>query len=193
MGDGERIYLRGTTLDNDLKPADGKPLLQVKGGFLDDSYFKRTPWTFGAAQNYGRLIVHDDQRFYVLRMFDSLRGLDPTVFFTPGAKGYLLFANPLDSRASDWSYRVPVRIRAMLLAGDRLITAGPPDIVDPQDPLGAFEGRKGGVLYVINAATGQRLAEQALPSPPVFNGAAAARGRLFLSAENGELASYGKQ
>jgi len=193
MGDGERIYLRGATLDNDLKPANGKPALQVKGGFLDDSYFKRTPWTFGAAQNYGRLIVHDDQRFYVVRMFDSLRGLDPNVFFTPGDKGYLLFANALDSRVSDWSYRVPVRIRAMLLAGDRLIAAGPPDIVDPQDPLGAFEGRKGGVLYVINAADGQRLAEQTLPSPPVFNGAAAARGRLFLAAENGELAGYGKQ
>ena len=104
-------------------------------------------------------------------MFDSLRGLDPTVFFTPGAKGYLLLANPLNGRQSDWSYRVPVRIRAMLLAGDRLLTAGPPDVVDPQDPLGAFEGRKGGVLHVVNAATGERLAEQRLPSPPVFNGA----------------------
>ncbi|HPM79252.1 MAG TPA: PQQ-binding-like beta-propeller repeat protein [Candidatus Anammoximicrobium sp.] len=193
MGDGERIYLRGTALDNDLKPANGKPQLQVKGGFLDDSYFKRTPWTFAAAQNYGRLIVHDDQRFYVVRMFDSLRGLDPNVFFTPADKGYLLFANPLDSRVSDWSCRVPVRIRAMLLAGDRLIAAGPPDMVDPQDPLGAFEGRKGGVLYVINAASGERLAEQSLPSPPVFNGAAAPCGRLFLAAENGELAAYGKQ
>ena len=125
-------------------------------------------------------------------MFDSLRGLDPNVFFTPGDKGYLLFANPLDSRASDWPRREPVRIRAMLLAGDRLIAAGPPDIVDPQDPLGAFEGRKGGVLYVINTASGQRLAEQSLPSPPVFNGAAAC-GRLFLAAENGELAGFGKQ
>jgi hypothetical protein len=164
----------------------------VKGGFLDDSYFKRTPWTFGSAQNYGRLIVHDDQRFYAVRMFDSLRGLDPTVFFTPGDKGYLLFANPLNDRRSDWSYRVPVRIRAMALARDRLITAGPPDVVDPQDPLGAFEGRKGGVLHVIHAATGERLCEQSLPSPPVFNGAAVARRRLFLAAENGELVGYGQ-
>jgi outer membrane protein assembly factor BamB len=192
IGDGERIYLRGTTLDNDLKPATGRRLLDVPGGFLDDSYFKRVPWTFGGAQNYGRLVVYDDQRFCVVRMFDSLRGLDPNVFFTPGGKGYLLFASPLDGRRSDWSYRVPVRIRAMLLAGDRLITAGPPDVVDPQDPLGAFEGRKGGVLHVVTAATGERLAEQPLPSPPVFNGLAAAHGRLFLSAENGELAGYGK-
>jgi len=191
MGDGDKIYLRAATLDNDLKPASGRTMLQVKGGFLDDSYFKRTPWTFGAGQNYGRLIVHDDQRFYAVRMFDSLRGLDPNVFFAPGDKGYLLFANPLGGRQSDWSYRVPVRIRAMVLADNRLVTAGPPDIVDPQDPLGSFEGRQGGVLYVIDAATGRRLAEQTLPAPPVFNGAAVARGRLFLSAENGELAGYG--
>jgi outer membrane protein assembly factor BamB len=191
MGDGDKNYMRATTLDSALQPATGKALLEVKGGFLDDSYFKRAPWTFGAAQNYGRLIVHDDQRFYLVRMFDSLRGLDPTVFFTPGDKGYLLLANPLDSRQSDWSYRVPVRIRAMVLAGDRLVTAGPPDVVDPQDPLGAFEGRQGGVLHVVNAATGQRLAEQNLPSPPVFNGAATARGRLLLAAENGELSAFG--
>ena len=192
MGDGEKIYMRGTTLGSDLKPTSGKALLEVKGGFLDDSYFKRAPWTFGPAQNYGRLLVHDDQRFCAVRMFDSLRGLDPNVFFTPGDKGYLLFANPLDGRQSEWSYRVPVRIRAMVLAGDRLVTAGPPDVVDPSDPLGAFEGRKGGVLHVVNAATGDRLAERQLPSPPVFNGAATARGRLFLAAEDGELSGFGK-
>jgi outer membrane protein assembly factor BamB len=190
MGDGDKLYLRGITLDNDLKRTSGQTLLQVKGGFLDDSYFKRAPWTFGAGQNYGRLIVHDDQRFYAVRMFDSLRGLDPNVFFRPGDKGYLLFASPPGSRQSDWSYRVPVRIRAMVLAGDRLVTAGPPDVVDPQDPLGAFEGRQGGLLHVIDAATGQRLAEHTLPSPPVFNGAAVARGRLFLSAEDGQLACW---
>jgi hypothetical protein len=80
----------------------------------------------------------------------------------------------------------------MLLAGDRLVTAGPPDVVDPQDPLGAFEGRLGGVLDVVDVAGGQRIAQQQLPSPPVFNGIAAARGRLLLVSENGELACFGK-
>ena len=36
------------------------------------------------------------------------------------------------------------------------------------------------------------VAEQTLPSPPVFNGIAVARDRLFLAAENGALAGYGK-
>jgi len=88
---------------------------------------------------------------------------------------------------------VPVRIRAMVLATGRLFVAGPPDVVDPNDPLGAFEGRKGGVLYAIDATTGERLASHALPSPPVFNGAAAADGRLYLTQEDGSITSFGKR
>ena len=87
---------------------------------------------------------------------------------------------------------MPVRIRAMALAKGRLFVAGPPDVVDPADPLGAFEGRKGGRLYVVDASTGERVAEHALPSPPVFNGIAAARGRLFLAEEDGSLACFGR-
>ena len=35
---------------------------------------------------------------------------------------------------------------AMVLAGDRLLFAGPPDVIEEDDPYGAFEGRKGGRL-----------------------------------------------
>ena len=65
--------------------------------------------------------------------------------------------------------------------------------MDPKDPLGAFEGRKGGLLYVFDAASGEKLAEHELPSPPVFNGAAAAAGRLYLAEEDGSLTCFGKR
>ena len=42
-----------------------------------------------------------------------------------------------------WQTMIPLRIRAMVLAGDRLFAAGTPDVVDPDDPLAAFEGRQG--------------------------------------------------
>jgi hypothetical protein len=158
---------------------------------LEDSYFKRVPWTFGG--DYARLIVHDNQSVYYVRMFDSLRGLDPTVFFTPGAKGYLLFAKQMEGSGGAWSGRIPVRVRAMVLSADRLFVAGPPDVVDPKDPLGAFEGRKGGLLYVFDSASGGKLAEHSLPSPPVFNGAAAAAGRLYFTDEDGSIACFGKR
>jgi hypothetical protein len=80
----------------------------------------------------------------------------------------------------------------MAVAGGRLFAAGPPDVVDPKDPLGAFEGRLGGVLHAFDSATGQLVAEHQLASPPVFHGIAAARGHLYLALEDGSLVCYGQ-
>ena len=193
MSDGSRIYMRSSVFDAELKPQRGKPEQLPRSGYLDDTYFKRTPWTFGDGQNYGRLLVHDSQSIYFVRMFDSLKGLDPMVFFTPGAKGYLLFAKNLGGKRDAWSTRVPVRIRAMVCADHRLIVAGPPDSINPRDPLGAFEGRQGGLMYLVDSDTGQKVADLTLPSPPVFNGFAAARDRLYLADEDGSLTCFGSQ
>ena len=89
--------------------------------------------------------------------------------------------------------RVPLRIRAMVLTPGRLFVAGPPDVVDPEDPLGAFEGRKGGLLYVLDSGSGDKLAEHTLPFPPVFNGTAAANGRLYVAEEDGSVTCFGKR
>ena len=190
IGDGTTIWMRGLALGQDLQPAQVRPELRLPAGLLDDSYFKRTPWTYDG--EYARLLVRDTSSAYYVRMFDTLRALDPTVFFTPGRNGYLLFSKNTDSRQAAWTRRVPVRIRAMLAAGDRVYVAGPPDVVDPQDPLGAFEGRQGGLFYAVDAATGEQRVEHRLPSPPVFNGIAAARGQLYLASEDGRLTAWGK-
>lgn len=192
MGDGSNVYMRSEAFDAGLRPTKGKPALRTKSGLLEDSYFKRTPWTYGQGKDYARLIVHDKRSVYYVRMFDTLRGLDPTVYFTPGQKGYLLFAKNAKGDRKTWMERVRVRIRAMVLTDGRLFVAGPPDVVDPKDPLGAFEGRKGGVLFVIDPASGKKLDERILPSPPVFNGAAAAKGRLYLVEEDGSVTCFGK-
>ena len=43
IDDGGKICMHWATMDHDPKPATGRPLPQVKGGFLDDSHFKRAP------------------------------------------------------------------------------------------------------------------------------------------------------
>jgi hypothetical protein len=192
MFDGTHIHMRTKTFDLDLKEQRGSTQLQAKGGLLESSYFKRIPWTLDG--QYARLIVHDNEVAYYVRMFDSLRGLDPKVYFTPGKQGYLLFARrKLGKKGEAWQRRIPVRVRAMVLAEGGLWVAGPPDVVDPKDPLGAFEGRKGGRVLAVDPATGETLAEHALPSPPVFHGAAAASGRLYLTAEDGTIACFGRK
>ena len=90
-------------------------------------------------------------------------------------------------KAKTWQKRVPIRVRAMVLADRRLVVAGAPDVVPDDDPLGSFEGRCGGVLRVFDADSGDEISKHELASPPVFNGAAAARGRLFLASEDGSV------
>jgi outer membrane protein assembly factor BamB len=204
QSDGSLIYMRDTvfnlSLENIKIPQQNKTLrIRAVGGLLDDSYFKRAPWSFARATSktpssgYGRLIVHDKNTAFFARMFDTLRGLDPTVYFTPGKKGYLLFAKDKNSGRQNWAQRIPVRVRTMVSTAQYLFTAGPPDVVDPNDPLGAFEGRKGGVLNIFDKLNGRKLAEYKLDSPPVFNGAAVANGKLYISSEDGTLSSFGSK
>jgi len=189
--DGDVLHMRTRTFDLALKEQRGKPELLPRAGFLEDSYFKRIPWTLGG--QYARLIVRDAERAYYVRMFDSLEGLNPNVYFTPGKQGYLLFARALTrGESKGWQERIPIRVRAMALAKGSLWVAGLPDVVDPKDPLGSFEGRLGGKLLAVDTATGERLAEHALASSPVFNGAAAADGRLYLASEDGSITCFGK-
>ncbi len=90
-------------------------------------------------------------------------------------------------RPAKWQKMIPVRVRAMVLAGDRLFAAGPPDVLDEQDPYAAFDGRKGAALQVFSAADGTLLKQQPLASPPAFDGMIAAKGRLYLSTRDGRV------
>jgi len=95
------------------------------------------------------------------------------------------------SEPPKWVNNVPVRIRAMVLTEGALFAAGPPDLCDPEDPAGALEGRKGAVLSAFNPLDGGKLFECKLDMPPVFDGLAAAQGRLFLSLTDGSVISMG--
>jgi len=76
------------------------------------------------------------------------------------------------------------------LTRDTLFAAGPPDTLQPDDPLAALEGRLGGVLAAIDPATGQQLAQARLSSPPRFDGMAAAGDQLFLVTRDGKVAAW---
>ena len=101
--------------------------------------------------------------------------------------GYTRLKPPL------WFDWVPVRIRGMVLAGENLFVTGPPDVIDPADPMASFEGRMGAVLRAYSAVDGKMLTEQKLDSAAVFDGLIAAEGRLFLSTMDGRLVSMGVQ
>ena len=189
-------------------------------GFLDDSWFNRTLWMYSAtwpgfylahrASKTGQLLVAGPEKTYAVQAYPTRNFQSP--LFTPGEKGYLLLADEndnepfLDYRTRGttkgwgftrkeppvWHQWVPIRIRAMVLAGKHLFVAGPPDVVDANDPMASFDGRKGAILRTVAAVDGKTLAEQRLDAAPVFDGLIAAAGRLFLCGADGNLICFAK-
>jgi hypothetical protein len=103
----------------------------------------------------------------------------------------------------NWTKDMSMFARAMVLADKVLFIAGPPDMLDepqafrqisePQvrrdlaEQVAAFNGKKGAVLAAISVGDGTELAQYDLDSPPVFDGMAAASGRLYLATLNGHV------
>jgi len=109
--------------------------------------------------------------------------------------------------ASRWSEPLPLLARGMVLAGEVLFVAGPPDVFayaseDTTDPYhiasakalreqeAALAGGRGGLLVTVSAQTGKQLARYELDAPPAWDGMAAAGGRLFLSTSDGKVVCY---
>jgi len=109
-----------------------------------------------------------------------------------------------------WSQeKPPLLVRAMVLAGETLFVAGPQDVADElqafyepdaaenrsalakQDSV--LEDRQGALLYAVSAPDGEKLAEYKLDSLPVWDGMAAANGRLYLATKSGKVLCFDKQ
>jgi len=180
-------------------------------GILDDSYNEGTYWALSQRWPgwdrhmnkigaYGQLLVFNEQTVFGVHVFTERvrvrRG------FFPGTKGYRLYAKAYEPGRSedafkktkeDWSVHIPIRVRAMVLAGDKLFVAGPPDVIPDEDPLAAFEGRKGAELWAISATTGRTLAElPRLKAPLAYDGLIAAGACLYLSTTDGRIHCLGE-
>jgi outer membrane protein assembly factor BamB len=114
---------------------------------------------------------------------NQIRTLESEAFGLDKMIGYTRAEPPV------WTQWLDVRIRAMVKAGQTLFVAGPPDVLDPQDPYAAFEARRGARLVAVSAADGKKLSEIPLEYPPVFDGMIAAGGRLFVCLEDGGIVS----
>ena len=107
-----------------------------------------------------------------------------------------------------WTKQTPLFVRSMLLSGDVLFIAGPPDIMDEEETFkrlterdpevhkllasqdAALEGKQGGILRVVNKKDGAQLAEYKIGSLPVWDSLAAAVDSLYWTTETGEVVSY---
>jgi len=216
---GDRIYLRQRPLFGKAKQMRISEHLRSTAGLLDDSWFHRTRWFLGGVP-YAEYLVFNTQSVCGVRAREKIGGYGG--HFTPGAKGFELFAADLVARqrrksapkaapsprvsnkqsgrprgpsqtpavrkpSDRWSVRVPVRTAAMVIAGETLFVAGTDDVLYPGDPWAAYEGRRGGKLMAFSVNNGEKLAQYELSTAPVFDGMAAAHGRIYLSTRGGKL------
>ena len=179
-------------------------------GFLDDSYNEGTYWAYSQRWPgwdrhmnrigaWGQLLVVDARHVFGVNVFTERNRVRRG--FSPGTKGYRVFAKPYQPGQDEmafkktedkWSVRIPVRVRAMVLAEDKLFVAGPPDVIPEDDPAAAFEGRMGGDLWALSATDGMTLAKlKRLAAPPVYDGLIAANGALYLSTADGKVHCFG--
>lgn len=200
-----------------LKPNEPRPPhLIPSAGFLEATPHHRTFYTIDTTIRYdiaasrqaahGDILVMDGKRFYEVRGYPPGRSAN----FDPRANGYTLFAG-VYSRANKtvtqrrgrkkalrrtsvrsvaekrWSSRIPLTGKALVLAGDILFVAGTPVAFPAGDLAKAYEGRMGGVLWAAAAATGKKLAEYKLDTPPVWDSLAVANGCLFISLQDGRV------
>jgi PQQ-like domain len=107
-----------------------------------------------------------------------------------------------------WTQDVPLMVRAMVKANDKLFIAGPPDLIDEEktfqrtmarDPKlaaklsqqdDALSGKSGGLMRVVSSIDGKTLAEYKLDTLPAWDGMAAAGGKIFMSTTDGRVVCY---
>ena len=88
-----------------------------------------------------------------------------------------------------WSRADTPQIWAMCVAGKKLAVAGPVGVVTQADDSG-IESSEGSVLRVLNKKDGTVTSEINLPAAPVWEGMAAAGGKLHLAMKDGTMACY---
>ena len=203
----------------DLSDAPRTHHLFSQAGFLEDAWFHRMYWMFGdhtiggygqwpqAARRFasGRMLVMDDRHIYGYgRSTHAVRkGAHPEMF---GVQ-YRLFAAPKTAPQASaparrgkgkpaatpkpvWTANEPpVFARAMVLAGEELIVAGPPAVAPAQFDE-SLVGKSGGLLHVYAAQDGRLLRQRKLDSPPAWDGLAAAGGRLYLATADGRVVCF---
>jgi len=107
----------------------------------------------------------------------------------------------------DWTQDVPLFAKAMVLADDRIVVAGPADLMNEEETFqqivdgdvqqllrkqdAVLEGAEGGMLMNFSTETGEPLGKLATDALPAWDGMAVAGGKVYLATEAGTVVCYG--
>ncbi len=199
-----------------LQDQKGKDAHLFSGtGFLDDTWWHRTYWVYG--KNYGsgwpgyylagkntpagRILSFDKSGIYGW-------GRMKQYFKWSKQYQYMLHATDYDYQPK-WARAVPILVRAMVKADDRLHILGPEELINQEDAFKtittpqtqeilakqdeAIRGMHGALLLNVTASDGTIDSGYKLPSTPVFDGMVSAGGRLYVSLSDGGITCLGAE
>jgi len=165
------------------------PHLASSAGLLDESWYNQTFWTFDS-RFHGRMLVFDDTLVFGLRAYAGNSSRHARAKFTVGGSACTLFAadRAPGQKKRTWSNKVPMRVLAMVGTRDTLFAAGP--VIGSQSTGADWNGQKGGVMWAVAKEDGERLGEHRLSASPVWDGMAAANGRLYAALRDGFVVCF---
>ncbi|MFH1024065.1 MAG: PQQ-binding-like beta-propeller repeat protein [Planctomycetota bacterium] len=162
--------------------------LQTVSGLLDGTFASRGRWMKGNA--VGELLVFTREKTWGFAAFPGSYAKNDLV--EPGKGEYRLFAR--EGGRDAWRVPVSLRVRGMALAGEILFAAGVLDTVgEGADFRAPLTGNGKAELQWFAAADGAARGSLSLEAAPVFDGLAAADGKIFMATEGGTVEAYGRK
>jgi hypothetical protein len=108
-----------------------------------------------------------------------------------------------------WEHPVPLFPKAMAMSGKTMLVSGPADTINEEFALEQLSKKDPTILVqlkeqdealmanavpvfrTVSAETGKMASELKLKSPPVWDGMAVARGRVFVATVDGKIVCFG--
>lgn len=190
--------------------------LLASPGFLNDSPQHRTYWTVDRDLRYGGAmgkfgsgpagdtIAFDGKVFYEIRGYAPGRNLPGRGRDLNQLELYSVFSGSYDGMGEKenlsaipaagrwgerWNTPTPFAGHAIAAAGNTILAAGVPllDNYSPEDIKESYEGKKGGIAWLLDAEDGSKLQEIRFEAAPVWDGTAIAHQQFFVSLKDGSL------
>ncbi len=211
VSDGEAIYLRHMKFNSNLeRDNQWSRHLFCTSSLLDDSEAHRSHWFYGLGDfsrmtvayewltrsnrsqfivPFGRLLVYDSESVWGVRRSQDYSNYTlfchdiETIEATEGTEKKDFRPKSSETKNPDlwkWSVNLPIHPLAMLKAGSRLVIAG-------------SDQNEAGLLIMAWSTDGNIQAEYNLDCTPVWDGMAAANGKLYISLIDGSIVCFGSR
>jgi len=198
-----------------------KKTIVANTGLLEDCWGHRWNWMLGSGDSFGKLLVFDAGMTYGVQTYYTFLKHDNTMHpdthtghlhqkyarytieqFPIGTRLFAQENNKqknrnlnrkrrlnLDTNTHLWNKKSLIQFRALVLADNALLGAGWKDSVTIYDE--DSNRRRNSVLQVMSTADGETINEYPLTAEPVFDGMAAAYGKMYLSLKDGTILCMG--